>query len=373
MRHFEKPNLGNILFTFFWWILNRINPSLSKGLLVYGIRDGVFPNRHVYDSILKNEVMGFTFKNPIGVAAGLDKRGNVIDGLIQMGFGFGEFGSYTLEREMPYKKNYYLRKDKAILVQALGYRNPGLTAIIPNLIARRHLPNIIGVNITTSTHSESENVKQGTVMTYEKEFEVMVQKVAPYCDFLVLNLAHPETEFSTLISDKSTILPLIETVKKAMKISAPIQTPKLVIKLPLDMTPMETTLACNIMMEGQVDAVIVAGVQSLTKNSRKLLHDKKYHHIGMLAGTPIKEMSTELVCRIYQHTMGKLPIIASGGIFTAEDAFEKITSGASLIELYSAIIFNGPNVVNKINKGLAKILRDRGFNSIKDAIGSDFN
>lgn len=373
MRHFEKPNFSNLLFTFFWWILHKISPSFSKGLLIYGIRDGAFADKRIYDPILKSEAMGFTFKNPIGVAAGLDKRGNVIDGLIQMGFGFGEFGSYTLEREMPTKKVYYLRKDKAILVQALGYRNPGLTAIISNLIARRHLPNIVGVNITTSTRSESENIKQGTVMTYEKEFEVMAQKVAPYCDFLVLNLAHPETEFSSLISDKATILPLIKTVRNAMKISAPIQTPKLVIKLPLDMTPLETTLACNIMMEGQVDAVIVAGVQSLTKNSRKLLHDKKYYHIGMLGGAPIKDISTELVRHIYQHTMGKLPIIASGGVFTAEDAFEKIAAGATLVEIYSAIIFSGPNVVNKINKGLARILREKGFHSIKEAIGSDFD
>lgn len=373
MNRIEKLNFNNMLFTFFWWILQKISPALSKALLVYGIRDGAFPDRRIYDPILKSEVMGFTFKNPIGVAAGLDKRGNVIDGLIHMGFGFGEFGSYTLEREMPFKKVYYLRKDKAILVQALGYRNPGLNAIIPNLIARRHLPNIVGVNITTSTRSESENVKQGTVMSYEQEFEVMAQKVAPYCDFLVLNLAHPDTEFSTLISDRSTILPLIKTVKNAMKISAPIQTPKLVIKLPLDMTPLETRLVCDIMMEGAVDGVIVAGIQSLTKNSRKLLQDKKYHHIGMLAGKPIKDISTELVCRIYQHTMGKLPIIASGGVFTAEDAFEKITAGASLVEIYSAIMFNGPNVVNKINKDLTLLLRKKGFNSIKDAVGSDFN
>lgn len=373
MIHYEKPNFSNFLFTFFWWVLHKISPSLSKSLLVYGIRDGAFPDRRVFDPILKNEVMGFTFKNPIGVSAGLDKRGNVVDGLIQMGFGFGELGSYTLEREMPTKKVFYLNKDKAILLQMLGYRNPGLTAMIPTLTARRHLPNIIGVNITTSTHSESENVKQGTVMSYEQEFEAMAQKVAPYCDFLVLNLAHPETEFSTLISDKSTILPLIHKVRSALKISAPIQPPKLVIKLPLDMTPLETSLMCDIMMEGQVDAVIVAGVQSLMKNSRKLLQDKKYHHIGMLAGAPIKNMSTELVRRIYQHTMGKLPIIASGGVFTGQDAFEKIISGASLIEIYSSIIFKGPNVVNKINKELAALLRKNGFKSIADATGSDFN
>ncbi|MGN1063599.1 MAG: dihydroorotate dehydrogenase (quinone), partial [Alphaproteobacteria bacterium] len=101
--------------------------------------------------------------------------------------------------------------------------------------------------------------------------------------------------------------------------------------------------------------------------------DKKYQHIGMLAGRPIKELSTDLVRRIYQHTQGKIPIIACGGVFSGQDAYEKIVAGASLVQIYSAIIFQGPNVVNKINKELAAILHAKGFKSVAEAVGADFN
>ncbi len=369
---YNKINFSNTLFTFFWWFLHKISPSLSKGLIVYGIRDGAFADRRVFYKELSINVMGYDFKNPIGVAAGLDKRGNVIDGLISLGFGFGEFGSYTLEKEMPEKKVMYLRQDKAVLVQSLGYRNPGLSAIVPVLISRKHLPNFIGVNITTSTPTEAENIKMGQHMSYEYEFSLMAMKVAPYCDYITLNFSHPEVELSHLVSDRATLLPIIKSVREAIKKAAPIQQPKIVIKLPLDLTAQETTLVCNVLMEAQVDGVIVAGVQSLSKNSNKPLKDTKHHHIGMLAGKPIKELSTALISRIYQHTQGKIPIIACGGVFSGQDAFEKIAAGASLIQIYSAIVFQGPNVVNKINKELAKILRDKGFTSLKDAVGCNF-
>ena len=369
---YDKMNLSNVLFTAFWWVLHKISPNLSKGLIVFGIRDGAFADRRVLHKSLNVSVLGHTLKTPIGVAAGLDKRGNVIDGLIQMGYGFGEFGSYTLEKEMPEKAVRYLKKDKGILVQSLGYRNPGLNKIIPCLIGRRHLPNFVGVNITTSTPTEAENIKQGQHMTYEYEFSLMASKIAPYCDYITLNFSHPETELSHMVSDRSTLVPIIKSVREAVQKSAPLAPPKIIVKLPLDLTPMETTLVCNNLLEAQVDGVIISGVQSLQKNSKKLLQDNKQHNIGMLAGRPIKDMSTELVAAVYQHTKGQIPIIACGGVFNGQDAFEKIAAGATLVQIYSAIVFQGPNVVNKINKELIAILHDKGFANIQQAVGSGF-
>lgn len=371
-RRYGRINLATILFAIFWWFVSRFSLRSARRLLVAGIRDGAFPAKKVFDPILKVTAFDHTFSNPIGVGAGLDKRTNLIDGLIEMGYSFGEFGSYTLEKETPLKKVFYLKKDKAIVVQSLGYRNPGLDAIVPDLIARRHFPHWVGVNLTTSAPSESENIKMNRQLSYEEEFQLMIQKVAPYCDYITLNFAHPDIELSQLISDKALILPILKKAKEAISRAAPINTPKLFVKVPLDMTPLESASVCDIMMEAKVDGVIVAGVQSMFKTARKLSDSKYHHNTGMLAGKPIKDMSTELIRRIHQHTMGRLPIIASGGVFTGEDAFEKIASGACLIELYSAILFQGPNVVNRINKELAAILRERGFSSVMDAIGSDF-
>lgn len=372
-RRYLNVTFTNLLFNLIWWITSKFSLRYSKRLMSFGIRDGAFPIKNVYDPILKVNVFGFTFKNPIGIAAGIDKKGTLIDGLIQIGFGFGEFGSYTLEKEMPFSKIHYLMRDKGILVQALGYRNPGIDKMIPIFIARRHLPHIIGVNLATTTPFESENVKQGKLMTYEQEFTLMAQKIAPYCDYITLNFSYPDTELSTIISDKSTVVPIIRAVKKAVQIAAPIQTPKVLVKLPLDITPMEVALICSSLTEAQADGVIVAGVQSLSKTSRKLLYDKKYHHMGMLAGKPVKDMGTELIRRIYQNTMGKLPIIACGGVFTGEDALEKITAGASLVQIHTSLIFEGPNIVNRINRELGLLLREKGYKSVMDAIGADFN
>ena len=371
-KQYGRISLSTILFNIFWWFVSRFSLGFARKLLVAGVRDGAFPARRVFDPILKVTAFGHTFSNPIGIAAGLDKRTNLLDGLIEMGYSFGEFGSYTLDKEMPLKKVFYLKKDKAILVQSLGYRNPGLDTIIPNLITRRHLPHWIGINLTSSTPTESENVKLGRHFSYVEEYQLMIQKVAPYCDYITLNFAHPDTEISQLISDKALIMPILTAAKEAIHLAAPINEPKLFVKIPLDLTPMETSALCDMLMEAKVDAVIVAGVQALFKNSRKLSDSKHHHNTGMLAGKPIREMSTELIRRVHQYTMGELPIIASGGVFTGVDAFEKIASGASLIQLYSAIIFQGPNVVNRINKELASILREKGFKSIMDAIGSDF-
>lgn len=368
---YSKMNLSNTLFTIFWWVVHKMCPGLSKVLISFGIRDGAFADKRVINPMLGVKVMGYDFKNPIGVAAGLDKKGTVVDGLIALGFSFGEFGSYTLEKEMPEKKVSYLSQDKGILVQSLGYRNPGINIIVSHLISRRHLPNFIGVNIATSTPTEAENIKQGQHMSYEYEFSLMASKVAPYCDYITLNFSHPEVELSRLVADRATLLPVIQNVREAVKRAAPLHQPKIVVKLPLDLTHDEIILVCNVLQEAAVDGVIVAGLQSLQKGSNKYLKGKK-NQSGLLGGRPIKDISTELVASIYRNTQGRIPIIASGGVFTGQDAFEKIEAGASLIQLYSAIIYQGPNVVNKINRELIKILREKGFNSVSEAIGSRF-
>lgn len=366
----ESTNISSLLFSFFWWISHKISPRFSKRLIVMGIRDGAFSAKHFFHKTLGQNLFGFYFKNPIGVAAGLDKRGNVIDGLIHMGYSFGEFGSYTLEKELPLKEVHYLRNDKAILVQTLGFRNPGLNAIVPTLISRRHLPHFAGISIVSSAPTEDENIKFGQHMTYEHEFGLMAAKIAPYCDYIALNFSHTDTELSRMISDKSTLIPIIKSVQNAIEQSAPLTRPKIFVKLPLDLTKMETALVCDHLMSVHIDGVIVGGMQSLSKTTTTGLSDTKITKIGLLAGEPIKEINTELISNIYKHTKGKLPIIACGGVFTGQDAFEKISAGASLIQLYSAIIYQGPNVVNKINKELLSILQEKGFSSVTQAIGS---
>ncbi len=371
-RREKRRTLSYVIFRVFLWIVTKINPDLSHRLMVWGLRDGSFPTKTHFDPVLAVSLWGKQFKNPVGIAAGVDKRGNVIDKLIDIGWGFGEFGSYTLEAEYPAKTTYYLKKDKAILMQSTGYRNPGVSAIVPVLAARRHLPAIVGVNVATTAQNEKANIKQGALMSYEDEFAIMAAKVAPYCDYVVLNLTHPECELYGLFSEKSIMLPLIRTVREAIQKAAPLSTPKLLLKVPLNLSELEIPLAIQMMEEAGIDGVIVGGVMNLAKQSKDVLQEKKGFHIGMLAGQPLYKYTRHLVEQVYLRTNGRIPIIAAGGISTGLEAFEMIKAGASLVQVNTALIFKGPEVVNEMNAELARLLKKNGFKSVQEAVGSAY-
>lgn len=368
----EKPKtLSNLIFRLFLWVITKINPDLSHRLMNWGLRDGSFPAKTRFDPALSVRLWGKVFKNPIGVGAGVDKRGNIIDRLIEIGWGFGEFGSYTLEAEYPMKIIQYLKRDQAILVQSMGYRNPGVSTIVPVLAARRHLPSIVGVSITSTSQNEEANIKQGSLMPYDEEFAMMAAKVAPYCDYIALNFAHPDCELYKTISEKSIILPVIRAVQEAIRTAAPLSTPKLLVKLPLDLSEMEIPLVADIMMQAGVDGLIVGGVMNLAKQSKGVVSDKKIR-VGMLSGRPLYKYTLRLVGQMYLQTNGKLPIIAAGGISTGLEAFEMIKAGATLIQINTAMVYKGPNVANDINKELVRLLKSRGYKSVQEAVGSAY-
>ena len=136
----SKSVSGNILFKLFWWIALHINPEWASKIMYLGLRDGSFGRTTMRDPALAIKVWGHTFNTPIGIAGGVDKKGNVIDRLMQIGYGFGAFGPYTLEKELPEKQTHYFRKERSILSQSLGFRNPGLLKMLPWFVKRRYLP-----------------------------------------------------------------------------------------------------------------------------------------------------------------------------------------------------------------------------------------
>ena len=368
MKKPKRLRLNNLLFSIFWWFIQKVSPKKGERLLYWGLQSGAFPNRFREDPRLATQVLGFNLKTPVGVGAGFDKRVGVVDDLIFMGAGFGEFGPYTLEEEQPVTETFFLRRDKAIIVQSLGYKNFGLVNMVPAFINRRYLPNIVGVNISITAEYEGENVKMGRVMTYEEEFAIMTHKIAPYCDFITVNFAHPETELSRIISDGSMIGGILKSIKRAVQEAAPIQKPKILVKIPLNVTPLELPLVCQHLMTAGVDGVVVAGALSLSQAKVKL---SKKHYAGMLSGAPVKPYVLEMISKVYQFTKGKLPIIACGGVWTGQDAYECLAAGASLIQIGTVLRFEGPKAVTKINKELALILKQKGFKSVTEAVGAD--
>ena len=367
----SKSISGNILFRLFWWIVLRLNPQWAHKLMYFGLRDGSFGRTIVRDPALSVKVWGHTFNTPIGVAGGVDKKGNIVDRLMQIGYGFGTFGPYTLEKELPVKQTYYFRKEKSILVQCLGFRNPGLLKMLPLFVKRRYLPHFVGVDLAIPAESEEQNIKQGRHFTYQEEFVLMAQKVAPYCDFITLDFSHPNSELSMLIVDASTVVPIIKEVHEAVRIAAPIQTPPVLVKIPLDLNAKEIPLVAHNLVDSGVDGVIIAGPLSLSKNSLLQLPGLKDEHIGMLSGGLVKEQILELIRQIYTQTKGQVTIIGCGGVFNATDAFEQIKAGASLIQIDNATLtFEGPTCVSEIHKGLLRMLEENHFSNVMEAVGS---
>ncbi len=369
MARATRRNLNNILFSIFWWFVQKLSPKSGEKLLYWGLKSGAFPNTARRDPMLATRVMDMDFKSPIGIGAGFDKQTGVIDDLIFMGAGFGEFGPYTLEHESPTTEQYYLPRDKAIVTQSLGYKNIGVLNVIPTLINRRYLPNTIGINLTITSEFEGENVKQGRLMSYAEEFAIMVRKVAPYCDVITLDFSHPEVELSHFLVDRSTIVPMLKDLKRVIGEVAPIQQPKLLIKIPMSLTQMEIPMVCQNLVEAEVDAVVVGGAISL---SHTKVHLSKSYSVGMLSGAPVKKYVTELISKVHQFTKGAIPIVACGGVFSGQDAYEHIAAGASLVQIATVIRFEGPGAVTRINRELAMVLRSKGLSSVSEAVGVDF-
>lgn len=369
----EQSSVGNILFRIFWWIAQLINPRWSHKLMYWGLRDGAFPRQPARDQILSTQVWGHNFSSPIGIGEGVDRKGNVLDALISMGYSFGEFGPYTLEKEMPEKKSAFVKKEKAVIVQCRGYRNPGVITILPWFVKRRYLPHYIGVDIAIPSDSEEQNIKQGRHFTYQEEFVLMAQKLSPYCDYLTLNFSHPNSELAMMIVDSASIVPIIKAVKEAVRIAAPIQTPPVLVKIPLDITIQEIPLVVRNLMDGGADGVIIGGPLAADKNTNLLPETAlSSYPNALLFGQILKARVITTIRQIYQQSKGMLPIVSYGCVLNAEDAFQMISSGASLVQLDSACLtYGGPAAVFSIHRGLAKILTEKGFPNVSKAVGTD--
>ena len=369
MKRASRLNLNNILFSIFWWFVQKVSPRHGERLLYWGLKSGAFPNISQQDPILATQVLGMDLSSPIGIGAGFDQRGNGIDDLIFMGAGFGEFGPFTLEAEHPTTETYFLSRDRAVVTQSLGYKNAGILNMVPVFTRRRYLPNPISINLTITSEFEDENVKMGRVMTYAEEFDLMIRKVAPYCDAVTLDFSHPEAELSRLIVDRSGVVPLLTRLKQALHEAAPIQQPRFLVKIPLGLTPLELPLVCQNLMAAGVDGIIVAGALCLAQNRVAL---SKQHYAGQLSGAPVKKYVIDMISRVHQFTKGQVPIIACGGVFSGQDAYECIAAGASLVQVATVLRFDGPGAITKINRELATILRRKGLKHVSEAVGVDF-
>ncbi len=319
------------------------------------------------------ERFGLKFKNPLGIAAGFDKNGVVVKQLTALGFGFVEVGTVTIN---PQKGNdkprlFRLSEDSA-LINRLGFNNEGTAKVVERL--KKIKPNcVLGVNIGKNKDVPNEAAIENYLASFDLAFEV--------ADYIAVNVSSPNTPNLRELQKAENLEELLGALQKRNRVlsehlSLPNAKEKptevgtqnikpLLVKIAPDLSEAE--------IEAIVDIALRLGLSGIIATNTTIKRDNlktKINETGGLSGMPLQAKSNEVISKIYGFSKGKLPIIGVGGIFTAEDAFEKIAAGACLIQAYTGFVYQGISFARDVNSGLQKILKEKGIDNLDEAVGS---
>jgi len=311
------------------------------------------------DPRLRLSVFGLDFTNPIGLAAGFDKNAEVPDAILRLGFGFVEVGTLTPLAQPGNPRPRIFRLPSAHgIINRLGFNNDGFSAAQTRL-KERVQRGVVGVNLGANKNSTD------FVADYVKGIETF----APLASYLVVNVSSPNTPGLRDLQVASALDDLLARVLEARDRAAAASGRKpVLLKISPDLSLPELDELVAIVQKHAVDGLIVSNT---TISRPALLRDRHAREIGGLSGAPLFSLSTWMLAQTYQRVGNEIPLIGVGGVDSAEAAWAKITAGASLVQLYSGLIFKGFGLVKKIKDGLRKRLRRFGYTSIVDAIGAD--
>ena len=322
---------------------------------------------------LKQEIFGLTFKNPVGLAAGLDKNATHIRLWKALGFGFAEVGSISALASKGNVKPRVFRliKDEAI-INRMGLNNEGANAIAGRLKKNHYSAGfdsrfVLGINIA-KTHSP-EIMGDDAINDFVDSF----RSLAPFADYVTLNVSCPNTREGKTFEDPESLLSLLSAIFDARR-EANLVVPVLVkLSPPAGLKQQDLDIykpLLEIIQQFPVAGLIASNTASDRANLSATEKKIKACGNGGLSGKPVADRSTALIRYLYQQTAGGIPIIGVGGIDSIEEAWRKITAGASLIQVYTGMIYQGPGLIKRINKGLIAKLKKHNFNHISDAVGS---
>lgn len=328
---------------------------------------GLVPrNRYQDPASLEVNVLGCKFRNPIGIAAGFDKHGEAVDGLYRLGFGFVEVGTITPQPQEgnPKPRVFRLTKEEAV-INRYGFNSCGLQVAKERLKAREGvqaeltkagLP--LGINLGKNKLSQSAS----------GDYVEGVRGLGPLADYLVVNVSSPNTPGLRDLQGKAELRQLLLKVLKERDALQEGSKPPVLVKIAPDLTPQDKQDIADVITELGVDGLIVSNT---TVSRPDFIQDPQRLEVGGLSGKPMRELSTDTVREMYSLTKGKVPIVGVGGVSSGQDAIEKIRAGASLVQLYTAFIYQGPPVVSKIKRELDQLLKEQGFSSVSEAVGAD--
>jgi dihydroorotate dehydrogenase len=303
---------------------------------------------------LATEVAGITFPNPVGMAAGFDKDGEVPDALLSLGFGFAEVGSITPlpQSGNPKPRLFRLVEDEAV-INRMGFNNGGAEAAVARLAHRNGRPGVLGINIGANKDSTDRIA----------DYATMARLMAPLASYLAVNVSSPNTPGLRALQDEGALAALLDAVLAARGEAA---TP-VFLKVAPDLEPADIDAICRIAIERKLGALIVSN----TTISRPSLASPNAGETGGLSGAPLRDLAQTRLRDFRKASGGAIPLIGVGGIATAEDAWARIRAGASLVQIYSAMVYAGPGIARRIVKGLEALMRRDGFATIAEAVGSE--
>ncbi len=303
---------------------------------------------------LATTIAGLDFPNPLGMAAGFDKDGEVPDQLLGLGFGFTEVGSITPRPQAgnPKPRLFRLVEDRAV-INRMGFNNGGAEQARKRLARRKGRPGIVGINIGANKDS-SDRIA---------DYAVMSRLMAPLASYLAVNISSPNTPGLRALQDEGALTGLLDAVIDARGEGGP----PVFLKVAPDLEPADVDAIARIAIERQLGALIVSN----TTITRPALHSRHAGETGGLSGAPLRDLAQQRLRDFRKATGGAIPLVGVGGIASTEDAWARIRAGASLVQLYSAMVYEGPGLPRRILRGLEKLMHRDGFASIAEAVGSE--
>ena len=349
------------LFHLFRPAIFALDPETGHRLAVQSLK--ALPTRGVSASLAQNgttsvSVAGLHFPNPVGVAAGFDKDAEVPDALLGLGFGFTEVGSITPKPQAgnPKPRLFRLTEDRGV-INRMGFNNSGAEAALTRLQARSGRPGIVGINIGANKDADDRIA----------DYAEMTRLMAPYASYLAVNVSSPNTPGLRALQDEGALTALIDGVVAARDGVMPEAAPPIFLKVAPDLEPADIDAIARIALDKQLGALIVSN----TTISRPDLRSRHAGETGGLSGAPLRDLAQQRVRDFRKATGGQIPLIGVGGISSAEHAWARIRAGASLVQLYSAMVYHGPGLGAQIAKGLERLMKRDGFTSIAEAVGTE--
>ncbi|MEW9518878.1 quinone-dependent dihydroorotate dehydrogenase [Streptomyces tubercidicus] len=314
---------------------------------------------------LRTEALGRRMHGPFGLAAGFDKNAVAIDGMTMLGFDHVEIGTVTAQPQPgnPKKRLFRLVPDRA-LINRMGFNNDGSASVAARLAARNPVfPATVGVNIgKTKVVPEAEATA---------DYVTSTERLAPHADYLVVNVSSPNTPGLRNLQAVEHLRPLLTAVREAADRTVTDRRVPLLVKIAPDLADADVDAVADLAVELGLDGIIATNT-TIARDGLGLTSDPKLiAETGGLSGAPVKERSLEVLRRLYARVGDRITLIGVGGIETAEDAWQRILAGATLVQGYSAFIYQGPFWCRTIHKGLAARLRNSPYATLADAVGAE--